>query len=58
LLPIQKSIKESLKESGLDCLSALMESSKVLDEKKTIIQHKVNCVKKNIEKYALEKTEI
>jgi hypothetical protein len=53
-----KSIKESLKESELDYLSALMESGLVLDEKKPIIQQKVNSVKKNIEKYALEKTEI
>lgn len=53
-----KSIKESLKESELNYLTTLLESGMVLDEKKPIIHNKINSVKRNIEKYALEKTEI
>ncbi|MFD0797737.1 DUF4337 domain-containing protein [Maribacter chungangensis] len=53
-----KSIKESLKESELDYLTALLESGMVLEENKSVILQKVANVKQKIEKYGLEKTEI
>lgn len=53
-----KSVKESLKESELDYLSALLEGGIVLDEKKPVIQNKINAVKESIAKYGSEKTEI
>lgn len=53
-----KSIKESLKESELDYLSALLQSGMVVDENKPIITDKINSVKKKIEKYSAEKIEI
>jgi len=40
-----KSIKESLKESELDYLYAVFESGIVLDEKKPVIQDKINTIK-------------
>ena len=53
-----KSIKESLKESELNYLSALLESGMVLEENKAVIDNKIQSVKQQIEKYASEKTEI
>lgn len=53
-----KSIKESLKESELNYLSALLESGIVLEENKAVIGNKIQTVKQQIEKYASEKTEI
>lgn len=53
-----KSIKESLKESELDYLSALLESGMVLEEKKPFILKKITAVQDLIKKYAAEKTEI
>lgn len=53
-----KSIKESLKESELDYLQALLESGVVVEDKVKGIQEKVDNVKLQIEKYASEKNEI
>lgn len=53
-----KSIKESLKESELDYLSALLESGMVLEENKSAIAKKISLVKEQIGKYGAEKTEI
>lgn len=53
-----KSIKESLKESELDYLSALLESGMVLEENKPAIAKKISLVKEQIGKYGAEKTEI
>lgn len=53
-----KSIKESLKESELNYLSALLESGMVLEENKALVGNKIQTVKQQIEKYASEKTEI
>ncbi len=53
-----KSIKESLKESELDYLSALLESGMVVEEKKAVIIKKINVVQDQIEKYGAEKIEI
>lgn len=53
-----KSIKESLKESELDYLSALLESGMVLEEKKPVILKKIHAVKEQIAKYGSEKIEI
>ena len=53
-----KSIKESLKESELDYLSALLESGMVLEEKKPVILKKITAVQDQIKKYGAEKTEI
>ena len=53
-----KSIKESLKESELNYLSALLEIGIVLEENKAVIGNKIQTVKQQIEKYASEKTEI
>lgn len=53
-----KSIKESLKESELDYLKALIESGIVTDEKKPVIEQKIAEVREKIIKYESEKTEI
>lgn len=53
-----KSIKQSLKESELDYLQALLESGVVLETKSEIIQEKIEGVKLQIEKYEAEKNEI
>ncbi|SIQ56830.1 DUF4337 domain-containing protein [Maribacter ulvicola] len=53
-----KSIKESLKESELDYLKALIESGIVTDDKIATIKHKVAEVEKKITKYESEKTEL
>ncbi len=53
-----KSIKESLKESELDYLTALLESGMVLEDNKSVILEKIAAVKQGIKKYDLEKTEI
>jgi hypothetical protein len=53
-----KSIKESLKESEFDYLTALLESGMVLEENESVIKEKIQGVKQSIEKYASEKTEI
>ena len=53
-----KSIKESLKESELDYLTALISSGIVTDEKVQVIEDKIASVQKNIDKYNAEKTEI
>lgn len=53
-----KSVKESLKESELDYLSALLESGIVLEKNKAVILTKISSVKEQIEKYRAEKTEI
>ncbi|WP_300020944.1 DUF4337 domain-containing protein [uncultured Maribacter sp.] len=53
-----KSIKESLKESELDYLKALIESGIVTDDKIEAIELKMTEVEKKITKYESEKTEI
>lgn len=53
-----KSIKESLKESELDYLTALISSGIVTDDKVQVIEEKIASVQKNIDKYSAEKTEI
>ncbi|KSA14031.1 DUF4337 domain-containing protein [Maribacter dokdonensis] len=53
-----KSIKESLKESELDYLHALIESGIVSGDKTDLIEQKISEVEKKIEKYDAEKTEI
>ncbi|TLP81223.1 DUF4337 domain-containing protein [Maribacter sp. ACAM166] len=53
-----KSIKESLKESELDYLSALINSGIVTEDKTPLIQEKMTLVLKKIEKYNSEKIEI
>ncbi|WP_396634219.1 DUF4337 domain-containing protein [Maribacter sp. R86514] len=53
-----KSIKESLKESELDYLSALIESGIVTGDKIEPIELKMAQVEKKITKYKSEKTEI
>lgn len=53
-----KSIKESLKESELDNLQALLETGIVQEENIGSIQVKIANVEKQIKKYASEKTEI
>ncbi|MDF4222014.1 DUF4337 domain-containing protein [Maribacter sp. M208] len=53
-----KSIKESLKESELDYLKALIESGIVTDDKIEAIELKMAEVEKKITKYESEKTEI
>ena len=53
-----KSIKESLKESELDYLTALISSGIVTDEKVQVIEDKIASVQKNIDKYTAEKIEI
>lgn len=53
-----KSIKESLKESELDYLTALISSGIVTDDKVQVIEEKIASVQKNINKYSAEKTEI
>tara|TARA_R110000868_G_scaffold118524_7_gene314288 strand:- start:6192 stop:6836 length:645 start_codon:yes stop_codon:yes gene_type:complete len=53
-----KSIKESLKESELDYLKALIESGIVTEEKKPVIEQKIAEVGEKIIKYESEKTEI
>ena len=53
-----KSIKESLKESELDYLHALIESGIVSGDKTNLIEQKISVVEKKIEKYDAEKTEI
>ncbi|MDB4264449.1 DUF4337 domain-containing protein [bacterium] len=53
-----KSIKESLKESELDYLTALISSGIVTDEKVQVIEGEIASVQKNIDKYNAEKTEI
>ena len=53
-----KSIKESLKESELDYLHALIESGIVSGDKTDLIEQKISVVEKKIEKYDAEKTEI
>ncbi|MGB2761738.1 DUF4337 domain-containing protein [Maribacter sp. Hel_I_7] len=53
-----KSIKESLKESELDYLKALIESGIVTEEKKPVIEQKIAEVREKIIKYESEKTEI
>lgn len=53
-----KSIKESLKESELDYLHALIESGIVTGDKTATIEQKITDVEKKIAKYDAEKTEI
>ncbi|VXC34401.1 DUF4337 domain-containing protein [Maribacter litoralis] len=53
-----KSIKESLKESELDYLHALIESGIVSGDKTPAIEQKITEVEKKIAKYDSEKTEI
>ena len=53
-----KSIKESLKESELDYLTALISSGIVTDDKVQVIEEKIASVQKNINKYSAEKIEI
>jgi hypothetical protein len=53
-----KSIKESLKESELDYLSALIESGMVTEENRPVIEQKMADVREKIVKYESEKTEI
>ena len=53
-----KSIKESLKESELDYLHALIESGIVSGDKTNLIEQTISVVEKKIEKYDAEKTEI
>ncbi len=53
-----KSIKESLKESELDYLTALISSGIVTDDNFKVIEDKIASVQKNIDKYSAEKTEI
>ncbi|CAG2531526.1 protein of unknown function (DUF4337) [Maribacter dokdonensis] len=53
-----KSIKESLKESELDYLHALIESGIVSGDKTDLIEQKISVVEKKIKKYDAEKTEI
>ena len=53
-----KSIKESLKESELDYLTALISSGIVTDDKVQVIEEKIASVQINIDKYSAEKTEI
>ena len=53
-----KSIKESLKESELDYLTALISSGIVTDEKVQVIEGEIASVQKNIDKYNAEKIEI
>ncbi|MDC6389520.1 DUF4337 domain-containing protein [Maribacter sp. PR1] len=53
-----KSIKESLKESELDYLQALLESGVVKEDKIINIEGKIASVERQIEKYDSEKTEI
>lgn len=53
-----KSIKESLKESELDYLQALLETGIVHDEKIGSIKEKIENVKAQINKYESEKNEI
>lgn len=53
-----KSIKESLKESEFDYLTALISSGIVTDDKVQVIEEKIASVQKNINKYSAEKTEI
>jgi hypothetical protein len=53
-----KSIKESLKESELDYLVALIESGIVTEDKVSVINQKIVEVKDKIIKYDAEKTEI
>lgn len=53
-----KSIKESLKESELDYLGALIESGMVSEENRPAIEQKMTDVREKIVKYESEKTEI
>ncbi|MGO4918983.1 DUF4337 domain-containing protein [Maribacter spongiicola] len=53
-----KSIKESLKESELDYLGALIESGMVTEENRPVIEQKMTDVREKIVKYESEKTEI
>lgn len=53
-----KSIKESLKESELNYLSALINSGIIPDENSPVIKQKINSVEQQIEKYGAEKIEI
>jgi len=53
-----KSIKESLKESELNYLSALINSEIVTEDKIPVIEKKMASVQKQIEKYGAEKIEI
>lgn len=53
-----KSIKESLKESELDYLNALISTGIVTEDKIFVIQEKMASVQSKIEKYGAEKIEI
>ncbi|WP_424000528.1 DUF4337 domain-containing protein [Maribacter sp. IgM3_T14_3] len=53
-----KSIKESLKESELDYLGALIESGMVTEENRPVIEQKMTDVREKIVKYESEKIEI
>jgi hypothetical protein len=53
-----KSIKESLKESELDYLTALISSGIVTNQKIQVVEKKIASVQKNIDKYGAEKIEI
>lgn len=53
-----KSIKESLKESELDYLQALLESGVVKEDRIISIEEKIENVERQIAKYDSEKTEI
>ena len=53
-----KSIKESLKESELDYLQALMISGIISENREPEIRSKINDAKENIQKYGAEKIEI
>ncbi|WP_339653519.1 DUF4337 domain-containing protein [uncultured Maribacter sp.] len=53
-----KSIKESLKESELDYLSALIQSGIVTEDNIQVIKQKIADVEEKIIKYRAEKTEI
>ena len=53
-----KSIKESLKESELDYLNALISSGLVTKEKIPVIQEKIKSVEVQVKKYGAEKIEI
>lgn len=53
-----KSIKESLKESELDYLQALLESGVVKEDRIINIEEKIENVERQIAKYDSEKTEI
>lgn len=53
-----KSIKESLKESELDYLEVLLNTNVIPQDKKDIVQKKIEETKSKITKYDAEKTEI